>query len=525
MRFSIPGVLLILSVISGCRGPVEVEPPRNVVLIVVDTMRGDHMSCASGPVSTPNLDALAAQGVRFTQARSTAPITGPSHASLFTGLDVPEHGVTNNAQVLDERFTTVAEIARDHGLATQAVLSLGVLRATFGFGQGFETYELSLDGRWWRTAGEVNDVVLPLLRARSDEEGRFLFVHYSDPHAPYGAPGRYTPEVEIRASARGEWRTATADAHVQTIDVDFGNGEGVFEVRMADEDRPESRGLLFHTLKLPEGASVLPAAGVRQRRGGERPVFRLNPPAKLEFTAGEGSGASSELEYILRRNLSNSESRVEYRAEVEYVDEQIGRLLAELKQNGLWEDSVIIFTADHGEGMGDHDHVGHIHQLYDSLLHVPLIVVAPGRVPPGTVVDEPVSLLDLLPTLADLMAWSLPESELPGRSLVPLLIGEPAGPAPPLLAVTARPQARRDLVAVVDGGFKLIRHQETGLVELYDLGADPGELEDLAEVRPEVVERLAILLDVMTDRGVEAGAWADLDDESRAQLEALGYVH
>ena len=115
----------LLATATGClRGP---RPVERVIMIVIDTLRGDYLSCAGGPVATPTMDALAARGVRFTNARSHCPITGPSHASMFTGLYPSDHGVLNNTQILDENHTTLAERFASAGWPTAAFVSLGVL--------------------------------------------------------------------------------------------------------------------------------------------------------------------------------------------------------------------------------------------------------------------------------------------------------------------------------------------------------------------------------------------------------------
>jgi hypothetical protein len=513
-------VSLATMVALGCGTPA----PRHVILVVVDTMRGDHMSCVGGPVETPHLDALADDGVLFTQARSTAPITGPSHSSLFTGLFVHEHGVTNNAQILADDHVTLAEVAQEHGLATSAFVSLGVLRRTFGFGQGFDSYDLSLDGRWWRTAGEVNDAVFPALDRHESGNRNLLFVHYSDPHAPYGAPGRDVPTVGISPSSTGETRLVAADAGVKAIDIAFDEGRSTIRFDMARGESLGRRGLLFHTQKLPQGATIREGAGARMLSGGVRPLFKIRPPAELVIEADGARGAGTDqMKFILRRNLDNEQSRVEYRAEVEYVDREIGRLVARLKDQGMYDEAVLIVTADHGEGLGDHDLMGHIHQLYDSLLHVPLIIVAPGHLKPGLVVEDPVSLVDILPTVGDLMAWELP-GETSGRSLLPLTRGSSIGDKP-FLAATARPQSRQNLEALIDGGLKLIVDPDTQAVELYDLAEDPGELQNLSTHRPDEAARRLELLQHLIEGRVDDGEWVDLDDETKAKLEALGYVH
>lgn len=505
---------------GGCgAGPDSIQ---RVILVVVDTLRGDHLACSGGPVATPNLDALAARGVRFSQARTHIPITGPSHSSLFTGLLPSEHGVLNNTQVLAEGFRTLPEMARDHGMRTAAFISLGVLKEKFGLAQGFDFYDQQFRYSWDRNAAEVNDAIIPWIEGVGDSEPFFLWAHYSDPHAPYAAPGQ--PFATCRVLVNGE-ETAVIEADGRTVSIPAPLVDGRCSLKLdyLDDCDIRPKKLVIEGLRTtPRGARIL--AGPRLIRRPEKSIFLANPPVQFDFVAENPELKSLDIRFSVKHRLSVDGARREYGFEVEYVDRQIGRLMATLENRGWLDDTLILFTADHGEGIGDHNHVGHIDQLYDSLLSVPLIVVAPGRVPEGRVVDHPVSLVDVLPTIAELVGLSQPEG-IRGRSLVPLM--EPGGTLPdrPQVALTARPQADSDLEAVVIEGWKLIRKRETGEVALFDLSADPGELKDLAPEFPERVARLHQILDENLAPSGSTGVWADLDDESRSRLEALGYVN
>jgi len=162
-------------------------PPPNLILIVVDTLRADHVSRYGGTAPTPNIDKLAAAGVLFKRTYAHAPITGPSHASMFTSLLPASHGVHNNAQLLNDSMLTLAEILRSRSWHTAAFVSLGVLSRQFGFQQGFDEYYDQLPGRWWKSANEVNANLIPWLKL-NQLRPLFLWLHYSDPPSPYTPP-------------------------------------------------------------------------------------------------------------------------------------------------------------------------------------------------------------------------------------------------------------------------------------------------------------------------------------------------
>ncbi|MEN8163643.1 MAG: sulfatase [Acidobacteriota bacterium] len=507
----------------GLRPPTDHPEIRRVILVVVDTLRGDHLACAGGPVATPNLDALAARGVRFSQARTHIPITGPSHSSLFTGLLPSEHGVLNNTQILAEGFETLPEVAQADGMRTAAFISLGVLRDQFGLNQGFDSYDQRFEYSWERNAGQIGDAVVPWLEEVEDRESFLVWAHYSDPHAPYAAPGRSFAKCRLLVDGE-EVAEFQADGQTISVPATLTDGRCVVTLDYAEDCDVRPKTLVVKGIRtVPRSCRIEPTEGLYDTQQ-TREIYHARLPAQMEIVAEKSKIEDIEIRLSIKHWLTHDEARREYGFEVEYVDREIGRLVAALERRGWVDDTLIIFTADHGEGIGDHGLVGHIDQLYDSLLHVPLIMVAPGFLPEGRVVDQPVSLVDIFPTIAELVGFSHPEG-IRGRSLIPLM--EPGGklPAVPHVALTARPQADSDLEAVVVDGWKLIRKRVTGEVALFNLDADPGELMDLAPEFPEDVDRLNRILDEYLASSVSTGAWAELDDESRSRLEALGYVN
>ena len=194
----------------------------NVVLIVVDTLRADYVGSYGGLADTPNIDRLAASGVRFEQVYSHIPITVPSHGSLFTSLLPTEHGARTNGSILSETHTTLAELMRDAYRTTTGFISLGVLRRHTGVAQGFDQYHDTFQADWWKNAVEMNEQLVPWL-----ETGRlapfFLFAHYSDPHEPYAPPDRRYPTIVASHEGQvvGEFM---ADGTTATINLEIPPG-------------------------------------------------------------------------------------------------------------------------------------------------------------------------------------------------------------------------------------------------------------------------------------------------------------
>jgi arylsulfatase A-like enzyme len=515
------GVACLVIATAGCLGP---RPPENVLMIVVDTLRADHVGVYGADISTPNMDNLAARGVTFTRAYAHIPITGPSHSSLFTSLLPVEHGVHNNGQILDQKFRTLAEILRDEGHITAAVVSLGVLKQKFEIGRGFDVYRDDFGHDWMKDAGQVNQEVFEILEGEF-EEPYFLWVHYSDPHEPYAPPNLQYAQIPL--ALNGEpIGVLTAGGRGQTFDIEL--QPGVNRLRFRDPGEQRSRDFRLTNIRLGNRSiEVRPPVEwyTREKRVG-RPSFQGKFPATVELVNPDPEARRAVLETACKRVLEREEIVKRYGLEVEYVDQQIGLLLSRLSELGKLEDTLIVFASDHGEGLGNHNHIGHISQLYDSLLRVPLILSAPGWLPEGAVIEQPVSLIDVLPTISEILALPIPDAAN-GASLQPLIDGEEID-ARPIYAVTYRPEAYADKQAVIARGYKYVHTltDDDEWEELYDLRKDPGELENLASSAPEMLAELRTLLRSHLEGAATASPnVADLSEEEIERLRELGYIH
>jgi choline-sulfatase len=223
-----------------------------------------------------------------------------------------------------------------------------------------------------------------------------------------------------------------------------------------------------------------------------------------------------------------------YLGEVRAVDDAVGRLTAELRRLGMYDDTLIVVLADHGEEFWEHGSYGHGHSLYDELLHVPLLVKLPGSAERGVLanrengetVDVPVSTASVMPTVLALAGSPLPAG-YPAAEPLPL---DHDGTERPLFSLGLnRFEDRR---SVRFGRFKYVRWDQTGREELYDLAADPGERHDVAPHQPRELAAGRELLAAFAAQAAEArrrlrlgeGEEARLDDGTLARLRSLGYV-
>lgn len=221
-----------------------------------------------------------------------------------------------------------------------------------------------------------------------------------------------------------------------------------------------------------------------------------------------------------------------YDGEIAYADSRLGFLLDHLESLGELDRTLVIMTADHGEGLGEHGELTHAVLAYNSTLHVPLIIrppvgaSSPGTVTPGTVVDDWVGTVDIVPTVLELLGVERPEG-IQGRSLVPLWQSEASESARRRYAENLSPRLSHgwgELRVLFDGPMKYIHGPRP---ELYDLDADPSELHDLHAERPEEARRLRSILEQFIERNAVVGASQveTLDEEVRKRLESLGYLH
>jgi arylsulfatase A-like enzyme len=210
-----------------------------------------------------------------------------------------------------------------------------------------------------------------------------------------------------------------------------------------------------------------------------------------------------------------------YDAEILETDSAVGRLLGWLEDEGVARKTIVLLTSDHGEEFFEHGSIKHGYWLFEETIRIPMILHVPGR-EPRRHTGSRVQLIDVAPTILELVGQEVPE-HFEGRSIVPLLSGVDLPPRPLLFETHFRGTSKR---AVLVENHKLVVDDTTGTRQLYDLTADPGETQDIASVRPEVVQQLEAVLDAGSQATAGAGdpIEGELDPAIRDALERLGYV-
>ena len=216
-----------------------------------------------------------------------------------------------------------------------------------------------------------------------------------------------------------------------------------------------------------------------------------------------------------------------YDGQIRFVDDEIGKLLERMKRLGLYDRSLIVLTADHGDGFLEHGFISHSTTPYDELARVPLIIKLPHGEHAGRVVQDQVRLVDLVPTLLEAVGIR-ERMELAGCSLMPLLDPESRSPRPPTCGeavIEIAEEGAEPVIAVRTRAFKLIVHEKRP-AELYDLGADPAEKVNLAASPPPGSERLFTVADLVRKARAarQANPTIQLDEQQIRELKALGYI-
>jgi arylsulfatase len=210
-----------------------------------------------------------------------------------------------------------------------------------------------------------------------------------------------------------------------------------------------------------------------------------------------------------------------YDAEILYLDGDLARLLGGLDDLGLTERTLVVLVSDHGEEFKEHDGLSHGRTLYEESLRIPLVLRWPGVLPAGRRVGRSAQLVDVLPTVLELLGQPIPPG-LPGRSLAGDLDAEAGGGTDRVLG--QRGTAQWSVAATLPEGRLKVVHEEGRPPQLFDLGADPGEQRDLGGERPRLLERLGALAPEPLRTGPQSAASVEVPEEVRRRLAEIGYA-
>jgi arylsulfatase A-like enzyme len=436
----------------------------NVILIISDALRPDHLGCYGyGRETSPVMDSLAKEGVLFKHCYSATPYTKSSVASILTSLYQSMHGMILERHVLPESLTTLADILRENGYVTSAYVANPLILAKYNYDQGFDFFQdnrLPGEGKLYYIAFEFLDSIVfkfmslvkkdfrrpPIDKKKSDNikviswlakfrrQNFFMYIHYIDPHYPYSPP---------------------------------------------------------------------------------EPYDKMFP-----YPAGD-----KKLEWISL-----------YDGEIRFVNEYLGEFFERLKSWQIYDNTLIIITADHGEAFGEHNFYDHANTLYQEEIKVPLIIKFDHSLPQGKVIESQVKSIDIMPTILDVLDISY-SGDMEGKSLLPLIKNDKEDKSRDYIFVEKDNVDPFEKAIIKNNEWKLIFAGDKsaskdimrkGHLELYNLKADPGESRNLVTQEQEILKEMSGVLEGYI-KYCEAKAGAPpveikSDKATTRRLRSLGYA-
>jgi membrane-anchored protein YejM (alkaline phosphatase superfamily) len=391
---------MLITLLAACSTKPE---PYNIILITMDTTRGDYVDSGNGAKAfTPSLKEFSKQAVVFERAYTTIPQTLPSHLSILTSYFPHECGVYSNEFAYDGRHPMLQEVLKQKGYATAAVISLGTLASTTGINKGFDFFVENLNGQtvFFTPAEQVTTEGLRLLN-KIKKDQFFLFLHYSDPHSPYAPPstgdlGLFTIDLDGKRVA--EFNAYQGAILRQELEIP----DGTHTIRFKIEGRPEDfDNFVLRKVTASKNCS-LSFQNISFSKNYYGGSHLLKSPEGVITVKSRGKGYVKLFQVIPL--LTWKAAFNYYRMEVEYMDRQIGEFLRRLEKEKLLDHTIVVITADHGEGLGERErYFGHVRYLNQQFIHIPLMIYIPGTTPEH--ITEPVSLLGIAPALLECLGF------------------------------------------------------------------------------------------------------------------------
>lgn len=481
----------------------------NILLISIDTLRADHLSCYGyHRKTTPNIDKLASEGTIYKQHYSTSVWTPPGHASLLTGLYVSEHGVYGERRLADN-IPTIASVLKLHGYQTAGFVNNSQVGELVGFDKGHDLFvevwkespyknsvERILKGGFRRFKGylgyedmgakRTNKLFFDWVNNIERDKPFYCFLHYIEPHNPLKPPRPYKNKyLPSHAMARSPDKI---EATKQSTRVDM----------------------------------------KKIKKVAHNPLICYVEDITLTH---------DEIEFL----------NALYDGEIAYTDNKIGEIITILKENKLYDNTMIIITSDHGEHFGEHGLWSHVASLYREILHIPLIIKYPKGVEYIEEVNGYTQLVDIFPTITEIAEVSQKELNTSGVSLVyngrnnnkyhEYIFAEWEGRVPYFIQDKVRAQVededkRKDITnrfkiqmaMIQDKKYKYIWKSD-GIEEIYDVSngkevkIEPVLNKEATDsLRSELFRKRKPIVDAKEE------VISKIDDEIAKNLKALGYM-
>ncbi|WP_129115515.1 sulfatase-like hydrolase/transferase [Halegenticoccus tardaugens] len=474
----------------------------NILVYVIDCLRSDHVSCYGySRETTPNIDAVAADGIQYTQCFSPATWTRPVSVSLLTGSYPPTHGVRHRNNIFPSDLKRLPQYLSEAGFKTVGASTMGNVSSTLGYDVGFDTYY---------DIYKEEEIIQKRQRASTDRE-KLLHEDREEIALPRGE--------DINKYLEPEFECANDDLFAFAWSID--------------------------------------------------PHMPLDPPnAYKDFLDTNYEGPIDGSFETLPDEFTTSDlNRLQdlYDCEIQYTDSQFGKLVNKLKQIGEYEESLIIVMGDHGEAFYEHDHIFHGSVPHDEVLHVPLVIKPPkGTIQEPQRISNIVSLIDVLPTILEIMNIDVQEEHIQGKAIPPFNPNYDNERS--VYSETHIRDFKPAYYSVRNTDWKYIETKRSSLIQtlklmynrrgelsnrkyvlktikdavidevfnkekklLYNIKKDPGELYNVAKERPDITDELETQLVDWLDECARLNNQIrtvneEIDSETMEQLQQLGYT-
>lgn len=463
----LPVSLLLLNACQNNEGQTNVPQKPNIIYILADDLGYGDLSCYGQKLySTPNIDSLAKSGLKFTRHYSGSTVCAPSRSALMTGRHTGHTFIRGNKEVKPEGQYPLKD---DAVTIAESLKEIGYVTGAFGkWGLGSPASE-----------GDPNNQGF-------DEFYGYNCQRMGHNYYPYHLWHNQTKVMLAGNEGRKTEQYGPDMIHDQALN-------------FIDENKDKPFFLYYPTI-IPHAELFAPESYMLKHRGQYEP--------EKQYT-----GVDYGENYRLGPYGSQTEAHAAFAAMVNVLDDHVGEIVAKLKAEGLYENTLIIFTSDNGphlEGGADPDFFnsngifkGYKRDLYEGGIRVPMIAVWEGNIQSGTETNHLSAFWDVFPTLAEITGAGLPD-ETDGISFLPILLGK------------TNQQKQHDFLywefhelggrkAIRKDNWKLVMYNiftpEKTTVELFDLNADPQEAHNLAEKHPDLVKELS---ELMTDAHVES---------------------